>query len=684
MNDADRQGNLGANPQPEIADGNENTLGLTYGPAADLMPGQIVAQKYKVLGELGRGGMGVVYRVEQLALGRILAMKTLNTHEVTDVAWRRFQVEAKAAALLDHPNLITVHDCGLINNEIPFFIMDYIEGTTLSKLIKDRGALSLEEALTIFIQVCFGLAYAHAVGVIHRDLKPSNIMLVPPQTDSSGLSVRVVDFGIAKLTAEEIQPTQALTRTGEIFGSPLYMSPEQCLGKPVDFRSDIYSLGCVMFETLTGLPPFLGNTALSTMMQHQSNEAPSLKEATLGKEFPQAIEKIVRLMLEKNPDARYQDMKSVARDLSLLQQGISHHPPTMTETKSETIARTNKLPSIKLLYACLLSAALAGAVVYYAMSQQIAAAYRAGFESAQSPARTIYIPKEGAENAVGGPISTIAPGPDGKPCRTFNFGEEKGFGMGFIYLLDKDKTIPAKGTLTFPLEEPLRFDVEDKIIVTNPNFLLRFNSNEFTGLRFRFNFGVSDSTFKYLDRQQNLKILDITGCDVSAQLIDTLNRLPKLEALRVSKTNITGPDLLKLKRLNQLKVLNIAKLPGQADVLKKLKGSSTLKELRISADKLTLQDLHIISTFKNLDHLWIEKAGKLSDKDLDWISDLHMLQEFCPLDSSLTYKLVNAVRKMPNLKLLAVNHKLWSKADVASFQKEFPKIELAIDNRATE
>lgn len=684
MNDADRQENLGANPQPEIVDGNENTVGLTYGPGADLMPGQIVAQKYKVLGELGRGGMGVVYRVEQLALGRMMAMKTLSTREVTDVAWRRFQVEAKAAALLDHPNLITVHDCGLINNEIPFFIMDYIEGTTLSKLIKDKGALSLEETLTIFIQVCFGLAYAHAVGVIHRDLKPSNIMLVPPQSDSSGLSVKVVDFGIAKLTGEEVQPTQALTRTGEIFGSPLYMSPEQCLGKPVDYRSDIYSLGCVMFETLTGLPPFLGNTALSTMMQHQSNEAPSLKEATLGKEFPQAIEKIVRLMLEKNPDARYQDMKSVARNLSLLQQAISQHPLTMTETRAETIAHTNKLPSIQLLSACLLSAAMAGAGVYYAMNQQIEAAYRAGFDSAQSRVSPSPLPSESSENSDHASISTIAPGKDGKLWRTFNFGERKGHAMGYLHLLDKNESIPTRGILTFPLDEPLRFDVEDNLIVINPDFLLRFNSNEFTGMRFRFNYGVNDSTFRYLDRQQNLKILDVTGCEVSAKLIDTLNRLPKLEALRVGKTKITGPDLLKFRRLNQLKVLNIAKLPGQAAVLKKLNGSSTLKELRISADKLTLQDLRIIGTFKNLDHLWIDNAAQLTDKDLNWISDLHKLQEFCPLDSMITSQVAKAVGRMPDLRHLAINYKLWSEEDLARFRKEFPRVKLADDNHVRE
>lgn len=690
MNEANKQESLGAESQAEIHadaakgsvfDVNDRTLGLTYGPAAELSPGQIVSEKYKVLDELGRGGMGVVYRVEQITLGRILAMKTLNTREVSDVTWRRFQVEAKTAAMLDHPNLITVHDCGLINGDIPFFVMDYIEGTTLAKLIKDKNTLSIEETLTIFIQVCFALAYAHGMGVIHRDLKPSNIMLVPPQSDSSGLSVRVVDFGIAKLTDEEIQPTQALTRTGEIFGSPLYMSPEQCLGKPVDHRSDIYSLGCVMFECLAGVPPFMGNTALSTMMQHQSSDVPTLKEATLGKEFPPAIEKILRLMLEKNPESRYQDMKSIARDLSLLQQGVSHHPQVLTPTKAEIVARNHTRHIAQTLSAGALGALVAGLAVYYFMNQQLASSYQAGFDEAQSLKRSEGIPAEVIENANGGPISTISVDKNGRSIRVFDFGSTKNFGMGYIYAMDTGKTYPAKGVLSFPIEQPLRMDVEDKVIVTNPKFLLRFNANEFAGMRFRFNFGVGDSTFRYLDRQKNLKFLDVTGCEVDDQLVETLNKLPKLDGLRVGRTNMTGKGLLALKRLNQLKILNISALPNQSDVLRKLRGSTALEELRMSAEDLSPQDLSIVGTFKNLRKVWIDKA-KLSDTDTNWICNLRNLENFTALDSNLSYSAVSkTILKLPKLREFGIKFKAWSKEDVARLQKEFPKIGTTNDNR---
>lgn len=685
MNEAGKQDSLGQNPLADVIsssfDINDRTLGLTYGPAADLFKGQVVAEKYKVLDELGRGGMGVVYRVEQLTLGRVLAMKTLNTHEVTDVTWRRFQVEAKTAAMLDHPNLITVHDCGLIDGNIPFFVMDYIEGTTLAKLLKDRGTLSLEEALTVFIQVCFALSYAHTMGVIHRDLKPSNIMLVPPQSDSSSMSVKVVDFGIAKLTDEEIQPTQALTRTGEIFGSPLYMSPEQCMGKPVDHRSDIYSLGCVLFESLTGVPPFMGSTALSTMMQHQSGEAPSLKEATLGKEFPAAIENILRLMLQKNPESRYQDMKSIARDLSLLQQGISHHPQITQPTKSEVSARKSYMHVLQLVAAAVLGALAAGTIVFNSMNQQLAAAYQAGFDTAKSETKPDGLPGEVLDSVSGGPISSISVGKDGRSVRTFDFGSPKNYGLGYIFTMDTQKAYPAKGVLSFPIEQPLRLDVEDKLIVTHPKFLLRFNANEFTGMRFRFNFGVGNSTFKYLDRQKSLKFLDVTGCEVDDSLIETLNKLPNLNGLRLGKTAITGNGLLNLKRISKLKTLSLSALPNQTAVLRKLRGSTALEELRLSAEDVSPQDLSIIGTFKNLKMLWIEKA-KVTDGDTSWICNLKNLEEFCAPESRISFqKASRTILKLPKLKVFNANLKLWTETDLALFRRDFPKFATAPDNR---
>ncbi|CAN5319744.1 hypothetical protein BH10CYA1_BH10CYA1_29220 [soil metagenome] len=301
---------------------------------SEFKPEQLLGGRYKVLSLIGRGGMGVVYKVEQIYLEKELALKTINKTSLTDNSVRRFQAEARAVFALNHPNVISVHDFGLLDEHTPFLAMEYVNGESLAETIKTR-ILNVSEAIPIFIQACKGLAHAHEHGVVHRDIKPGNIMLVtrlPPGTEGS---IKILDFGIAKLTEHESGEIQSLTRTGEIFGSPLYMSPEQCGGGKIDHRSDIYSLGCVMFEALTGTTPFVGDSALSTMMMHQSAPAPSLREASLGGEFPNELEQVVKAMLAKNPDNRYQSLEKAAQDLAatLGGDGLQHNPLTQPESK---------------------------------------------------------------------------------------------------------------------------------------------------------------------------------------------------------------------------------------------------------------------------------------------------------------------------------------------------------------
>ncbi|MBX9952737.1 MAG: serine/threonine protein kinase [Candidatus Obscuribacterales bacterium] len=278
--------------------------------------GQVLGGKYEIVSLLGRGGMGAVYRVRHKLLNVELALKTLDSQRLSDASSsRRFQTEAKAAFSLKHPNLVKVHDFGVLENGHPFLVMDLVQGRTLQSLIKERGQLSLEELEPIFSQLCFGLAHAHHHQVVHRDIKPANIMIVDEMKRTDEGSVKILDFGIAKIVNQDRGEMDALTQTGEIFGSPYYMSPEQCAGETIDQRSDVYSLGCVLFEAITGTPPLVGTNSLRTMMLHVNEKAPSLKEATLGTEFPPAIEKIVAKMLAKSPADRYSDLGMVAIEL---------------------------------------------------------------------------------------------------------------------------------------------------------------------------------------------------------------------------------------------------------------------------------------------------------------------------------------------------------------------------------
>jgi serine/threonine protein kinase len=283
--------------------------------------GQAIGGRYEIISCIGSGGMGLVYRVNQVYLKKEFALKTIEKSQLTESAVRRFQQEARTTFSLDHPSIISVYDFGVLGDGSPFLVMEMLHGETLGDCLKRCGSLPVEQAIPIFVQICFGLAYAHEAGIVHRDIKPNNIMLLEGLPLGTEGSVKILDFGIAKLTSHEGGEIQALTRTGDIFGSPLYMSPEQCSGIKVDHRADIYSLGCVFFEALTGSTPFIGDNALSTMLKHQSEQPPTLREASMGSKFPQALEDIVATMLAKSPDHRYQNLGVLAHDLGALLRG---------------------------------------------------------------------------------------------------------------------------------------------------------------------------------------------------------------------------------------------------------------------------------------------------------------------------------------------------------------------------
>ncbi|HEY9683698.1 MAG TPA: protein kinase [Oculatellaceae cyanobacterium] len=341
----------------------------------------LIGGRYRVLSQLGRGGMGLVYKVEQVFIKKEFALKTIDKHFLSEAVILRFRQEAKAAFALQHPNIIAVNDFGVLEDQTPFLVMELVNGETLADRIKRQGAQPISEAVPMFIQVCQGLAYAHACRIVHRDIKPSNIMLprgVPIGTESS---IKLVDFGLAKFTHRGDSELQALTRTGEIFGSPAYMSPEQCSGGKIDHRSDIYSLGCVMFETLTGTPPFVGDNALNTLLQHQNAPPPTLKEGSLGGTYPHQLEAIVSRMLAKAPEKRYESLNTVAHELAMLQEASSQH-----SSLNSTVATTSKLEfagaadSVQLSYRFLASLTLAVTIVftslgslstYYVLSAQL-------------------------------------------------------------------------------------------------------------------------------------------------------------------------------------------------------------------------------------------------------------------------------------------------------------------------
>lgn len=277
--------------------------------------GAVFGERYEIESVIGSGGMSVVYKAKHKLMDKIVAIKLLDPRLVRQqLAVKRFQQEAQAASRLSHPNVIVVHDFGMTPDGQPYMVMDYLGGRSLQDILDENPSLEPPRAKRIFTQTASGLSHAHKMGVIHRDIKPNNIII---DYDHMGdEAVKIVDFGIAKLVSEGANPAERLTRAGEFFGTSVYMSPEQCRGKDVDARSDIYSLGCVMFESLTGLPPFEGENDLDTFQMQLSAEPPRFKERRPDLSIPAEFEYIVRKTLEKNADDRYQSMDELMEDLS--------------------------------------------------------------------------------------------------------------------------------------------------------------------------------------------------------------------------------------------------------------------------------------------------------------------------------------------------------------------------------
>ena len=274
----------------------------------DKLIGTTIAEKYEILSLLGRGGMSMVYKGKHKLMDRIVAIKLLRPELVAiPQLVERFKRESKAISTLRHPNIVTVFDFGLIKDahSTPFLIMDYLEGRTLDVVLKEEGKLNLTRAVELFCAACDALAHTHEMGIVHRDIKPSNLLLRKEPNGTETLTI--FDFGIAKMLQGE-STVHKLTASGEVFGSPLYMSPEQAEGEGIDHRTDIYSLACVLHESILGKPPFRGETPLETIMMHMSEPVTAFDETAPGVSVPPALEQVITKALTKKPAQRYQSI----------------------------------------------------------------------------------------------------------------------------------------------------------------------------------------------------------------------------------------------------------------------------------------------------------------------------------------------------------------------------------------
>ncbi len=292
--------------------------GTALEKAGDALVGQTLADKYRIEEHLSEGGMGTVYRGTHVLMDKTVAIKVLHPSlAADDKIVQRFSREARAASRISHPHALNVTDFGESENGVVFLVMEYLRGRTLKEVIHQDGQMSLARVVEIMRQVTGALAAAHAEGVVHRDLKSDNIMLV--DADNGQDWAKVLDFGIAKIQ-EPVGQDPALTAPNLIIGTPQYMSPEQCSqASELDARSDIYSLGIILYEMLAGHVPFRGDSPTATMMKHLQEPPPSLLEER--GDLPPAVSRVVARALAKRPEDRYQTVGELAGALTLAADG---------------------------------------------------------------------------------------------------------------------------------------------------------------------------------------------------------------------------------------------------------------------------------------------------------------------------------------------------------------------------
>ncbi|MFX1538453.1 MAG: protein kinase, partial [Promethearchaeota archaeon] len=302
----------------------------------NLIAGTMFANRYKIIEELGTGGMGKVFKALDQEISEKVALKVLKDEISYDNQMiERFRNELKFARRISHPNVCRMFDLSK-EKETYFITMEYVPGENLKSILEREGPLSSGDTVSISKQICEGLAAAHRLGIVHRDLKPHNLML-----DNDG-NVRIMDFGVARLLT-----TDGLTHSGMMIGTPEYMSPEQVSSEKVDLRSDIYSLGIIMYEVVTGEVPFKGDSAISTALKHKTELPKDPRE--LNSQLPKELSAIILKCLKKNRDKRYKNTKELLSDLNAIEKRIPSGQKALALRKPALKSRKRNLRAVPIL-----------------------------------------------------------------------------------------------------------------------------------------------------------------------------------------------------------------------------------------------------------------------------------------------------------------------------------------------
>jgi choice-of-anchor C domain-containing protein len=600
-------------------------------------PGKIIAGHYCVCNLIGSGGMSDVYLCDDLSLHRIVAVKVMRATGISsEQLMKRFKAEGQAIAKLKHKNIIEVY--GLDSHSgIPFLVIEYIAGLSLAKLLEKEMTLRVERALNIAAQICDALECAHEAGIIHRDLKPSNVMIVNPGALHE--QIKIFDFGIAKIS----ESPNNLTQTGDIFGTPTYMSPEQAQGQPCTALSDQYSLGCILYEMLTGKPPFQGESQLATMIAHVNDK---FHWPEPDPSIPSNVVAAVEQMLRKAPEQRF---------------------ATVTEAKHALLGGAkNQRELIKHLQlialATLLIGTFVGAIVYFWSKTAAPVASVAPTESVPqylSVAETGHYADERFKR-------WCRDHPNAKQFNADNFPELKNnltnaAFAGCTHTVPQLEDVCVKGC----------FGINSRVLKDLVGLpLIRLNLSKTA---------MSNEPMKALLSFDSLQDLNLNSTEVGSLTCATLGSMESLEALNLGGCHIQPRDLEVLAKLPNLYALTLDHCDGITGGITYLK-SSHLDYLNLTGDKLSPDDVAAISKLDTLRTLWLHDTSITNDQLLQLAADKYLnnidIAACSNIDKETELKFAARTQCHINSDLISVVGNVGTMKDSAGHEKHFTVVRL--------
>lgn len=558
---------------------------------------------YELLERLGRGGMATVYRAREHALNRIVAIKVLAKDlSQSDAHVSRFTREAQAMAQLDHPNIVAVHTTGSIEGR-PFIAMEYIGGGTLLELIQREAPLPQARALSVIRAIAHALITAHAAGVIHRDIKPQNILIDDKE------QIKVADFGLAKVSDASTQ----LTLDGTALGTPRYMSPEQCSGGQVDGRTDVYSLGIVLFELLTKRPAFSAESALAMMNKIAKEPLPHL--TSINRSATPILEEFVIRMTAKNPQQRYAACELVLRDCDNIEKGktliadfndsslaSSLHDdaaPFASVSKGPTIApsRLAFLHSRYLWIVAALTVIVIGAVWFSSTENSI-------------------LPAPSADQFPSGPFGQ----------RILNFPKDRSVGEVYSRPWSDyyDSNIPrlaaAQGRVVVPAGHFAVYK-PNRAAMSDWTFLKSIGTTDLDGLDFT-SAPILDADYKMIRRFPTLRVLRLGGTVNSGVALRHIEHMTRMRHLDLTTVSVHDDDLEHLSKMIDLRVLRLDRTPITGEGLRYLEDLEKLEELNLDFSNVNDDAMKHLENLKSLTALSLVLQKPLTDAGVAHLAGL--------------------------------------------------------------